>query len=225
MIEKLGKFRVTLMIADLCLLIISTILFVRGKDLINVIPLYISMVVVLLNTQASRYGVLLGGFNAILYALIYFIFGLYSQTLYALLFSFPMQIITFCRWSKRPYGDSTVFKRLTRKQWFGVAIMFGVVYAAMAVVFTKLGSDFVLLDNFLTLVGILSTALMMLSYIDYTYLYPLSAFVGLFLGLLMALEHPERTPWLVHSCYNAVCSLLTFSKVRKLYQEQQEGRE
>ena len=48
---------------------------VFGQDFVRMIPLYVSLFVMLLNSRANRLGLLLGSINSILYALIYYYYG------------------------------------------------------------------------------------------------------------------------------------------------------
>ena len=77
-----------------------------------------------LQTRMSRYAPLMGGINSILYTVVYFSCGLYSSAAYFLLAFCPLQLITFFRWSKRPHGDSMVFRKLTGKQRLWVTLAF-----------------------------------------------------------------------------------------------------
>lgn len=61
----------------------------------RILPLYVSLVVMLLQTNANRMCFLVGGINSVFYAAVYFSLGLYASSLYWLLFSCPIQIITF----------------------------------------------------------------------------------------------------------------------------------
>ena len=45
----------------------------------RMIPLYVSLVVGMLQSRANRYANLIGGINALLYAVVYFYFGLYAS--------------------------------------------------------------------------------------------------------------------------------------------------
>ena len=94
----------------LCLMAVTAVLItVTGiifrQSFIRILPLYVSLLVGLLQSRANRYASLLGGLNSILYTLVYIYLGLYASAGYALLFSFPLQIVTFILWSRRKRGS------------------------------------------------------------------------------------------------------------------------
>jgi len=74
---------------------------VFGQSALRILPLYISLVIGLLQSRVSRIAPLIGGINALLYAAVYLYYGLYASALYAVLVSCPMQIATFFSWRKR----------------------------------------------------------------------------------------------------------------------------
>ena len=90
--------------------------FYCKQPLLRTLPLYISLVVGFLQSRVNRYAPLIGGFNSLLYAYVYYYFGLMAMAAYALLFSCPLQLITFLQWHKRAYKHSTVFRCMTTKQ-------------------------------------------------------------------------------------------------------------
>lgn len=59
------------------------------QNFFRILPLYVSLFVMILSAQVNRYAFLLGGLNLILYAAVYFVYGLYGMAAYALLVSFP----------------------------------------------------------------------------------------------------------------------------------------
>ena len=61
---------------------------------------------------------LLGSINSLLYTVVYFHYNLYASALSALLFSFPMQMITIIRWNKNKWESSTVLKKLSWNKRF-----------------------------------------------------------------------------------------------------------
>ena len=52
---------------------------------LRILPLYISLVISLLQSRVNRYASLLGGFNSLLYALVYVYYELYGSAVYAVL--------------------------------------------------------------------------------------------------------------------------------------------
>ena len=110
------------------------------QNFLHVLPLYISVLVMLLQSFANRYAFLLGAANSLLYAGVYAVFGLYAMALYALLVSCPLQIATFVRWSRRRYGSSTYLKKLSLRQLAVLATALGAVWLLLYGLFSALGS-------------------------------------------------------------------------------------
>ena len=80
------------------------------QNFLRILPLYNSLIIALLQSRVNRYSNLLGSINSILYAAVYFYYGLLASAFQALLFSFPMQLITFIRWNKNKWEKSTVLR-------------------------------------------------------------------------------------------------------------------
>ena len=172
------------------------------QNFFRILPLYVSLFVMILSAQVNRYAFLLGGLNSILYAAVYFAYGLYGMAAYALLVSFPIQIVSFLRWKKHAYRSSVELKKLTGKQ---------------------AGAAYVLLDNTVTLFGICISFLQMFAFLEYTYLMIPSGLVTLALSIRMLPEHPEQIAYLIYSIYSLICVTVQLVNARKLYRLQQGG--
>ena len=190
------------------------------QSVLRILPLYISLIIGALQSRANRYAPLLGGFNSILYMIVYLYLGLYASAGYALLFSCPIQLVTFVRWSRRKYGTSTQFRRLNTKQRILVAVGFLLSFAVLLLVLRAAGSSHQILDNLSTLLGILISFLTMFACIEYAYLMLPSGIVSMILNLATMQEHPEQITYLIFSFYSMVCVTQGFFRVRRLYQEQ-----
>lgn len=192
--------------------------------LIQLLPLYVSLIIMLLQTKANRFGYLLGAGNSVLYAVSYFTMQLYSSALYALLISATLQAVTFIRWSKKAYGHSTELCRLTNKQrllWLigGVAAWL-TLYAA----FFLLGSPYLLLDNTVTIIGIAGTIFSMLALIEFPFLQMTSSVISCVLYIVMLKDDPSRITYLIYTVYSLVCCSMSAVYMSKLYKKQQEEK-
>ena len=89
-----------------------------------------------------------------------------------------------------------------------------------------------LLDSMTTLFGILITVLTMLSYVEYSYLNPISVAVGLVMNFLLAFEigngaialsegGEKKIHIIIFSIYSLICVTRGFFRIKKLYKEQQ----
>ncbi|MBE6597276.1 MAG: nicotinamide mononucleotide transporter [Ruminococcaceae bacterium] len=210
---------------SLCLMIITAALItvtgvVYHQRVIRILPLYISLVIGLLQSRASRFAPLLGGFNSILYMIVYLNLGLYASAGYALLFSFPIQIITFVRWSRQKYKDSTQFRAMTCRQRIATAVISGVAIAVLCLILDWIGSNYSVLDSLSSLLGILVSILTMLAFIEYTWLMLPSGLIGIALNFATMQDHPEQITYLIFAIYSLICVTIGFFRVRKLYAEQ-----
>ena len=216
-------------LGSLILILITAILItwmgiLKAQPIFRILPLYVSLIIGMLQAKANRYASLLGGFNSILYAVVYFSFSLYASAGYAILVSFPFQIATFLRWNKRAYKHSTEFRRMTAKQIVFFSLAFLVSFALLYWATTLAGSNYRLLDNASTLFGIAVSILTLLSFREYTYLMLVSGVLNILLNLVMIKEHPEQITYFIFSVYSLICILRQFFSVRKLYNEQKKGK-
>lgn len=191
---------------------------------IQLLPLYISLVIMLLQTKANRFAYLLGAGNAVLYAISYFTMKLYASALYALLVSALLQVITFIRWNKKAYGNSTELCRLTNKQrllWLmGGLAAWLVLYLA----FSLFGSPYLLLDNSVTIMGIAATIFGMLALIEFQFLQLASNAISCVLYIVMLRDDPSLITYLIYTVYSLVCCAMSAVYMSKLYKKQQEEK-
>ena len=213
--------RLVLMAITAILITVTGIVF--HQSAFRILPLYISLVIAFLQSRANRFAPLLGGFNSILYAVVYLYLGLYASGAYALLFSCPLQLLTFARWSRSKYKESTTFRALTIKQRLLTAVGFCGLYLILCTVLHFAGSDYSLLDSLTTLLGILISILTMFAFIEYTWLMLPSGVVGICLDLSVSVNHPEQITYVIYACYSLICVTIGFFRVRQLYAEQQKS--
>lgn len=209
----------------LCLMGITAVLItvtgiVFRQSVIRILPLYISLVIGLLQSRANRFAPLLGGFNSLLYMIVYLYLGLYASAGYALLFSCPVQLLTFVRWSRQKYKDSTQFRAMSWKWRTVVAVGYGAAVTVLCLALNALGSDYSLLDSLSSLLGILVSILTMLAFVEYTWLMLPSAVIGICLDFSVMQAHPEQITYVIYAFYSLICVTIGFFRVRKLYAEQ-----
>ena len=191
------------------------------QSFFRILPLYVSLVIGLLQSRMIRYASLMGGVNSILYALVYAHYHLYASAAYALLVSCPIQIVTFIRWSRKPWGNSTVFRKLTAKQRIVTGAVFTGLLVGMGFILPRLGGEHTFLDSAVTLLGILTSVLTMLSYKEYALLMVAGGVLSSALYVVMLPEHPEQATYLIFNLYSLVCCTLASFRIGKLYAEQQ----
>ena len=223
-VEVFKKNKLSMILMAITALLITASAIIFRPDPIMVAPYYISLIIGALQASANRYAPLIGGFNSILYAVVYYYLGLNGNALYALLISFPIQIVTFIRWQRNKYGSSTVFKKMT---WLGraiTAVIFVLSVIGFRLVLVKLGGTQQLFDSMTTLFGILISVLTMLSYVEYTVLSPINVAVGLvmYVNMVFTAGGGSKAHILIFSFYSLICVTRGFFRTSKLYREQQK---
>lgn len=218
--SKADLFQLVLLVVTAALITATGIIF--RQSFIRILPLYNSLVVMLLVARVNRYAYLVGACNALLYGYIYFSFKLYASMVYAVCISSPIQLASFILWGKKPWGRSTILKRLTGKQRSLVGVGFVMAWAAVMALLSLLGSSYQVLDTTITLVGILASVLTMLAYVEYAYLVFPSTILSIVLYALMLQENPAQITYLIYTVYCLICQLTSLQRVRKLYRLQQK---
>ena len=193
------------------------------QPFIQVLPLYVSLVVQALNSRANRYTTLLGACNCFLYGYAYYVLDLYGSLAFTMLVSCPLQLVTFIRWSKRPYQSSTVFRQLGKKRFLILSGIFVLAWLVFYIVLQALDSSYIILDNTSSLLGIIATILTMLSFVEYTIISLVQVILATVLYAIMLPTTPSILVHLVFSIYTIVCIGNACVHVRKLYNEQQQA--
>ena len=205
-------------------IIITTTLIIFAKtpmDVISALPLYISLFVMFLQAKVNRYTFILGGLNSVFYAAIYFSFKLYGMAAYALLVSFPLQIITFIRWNKNSYEKATVFKSFGLKKSLFIVASVAAVWVICYIVLSFFDSSYLILDNTVTILSILSCIICMLSYVEHVFL---TLFCSLLLAILylnLLIDNPAQSTYFIFNLYSITCSVVSAKNTLRLYRKQQ----
>lgn len=218
--NKEKAFDITLVGTTAVLITICSLIF--RENVFVVIPLYVSLFVWFLQSKANKYAFLLGGLNSIFYAAVDLFNGLYALAVSDILVSCTLQVITFINWNRHSYGkNSTIFKRLSVKQIIFIVSSGIIAWCCLYLILSFFKSGYMLFDNTLTLVGLVSTILCALSYIEYTYLQRLTLAINLIMYATMFVEKPIMITYFIFNIYAFICSARSFIKMKKLYREQQ----
>lgn len=195
--------------------------FYFNQSFLRILPLYISLVIGMLQSRVNRYASLIGSLNSLLYGVVYFYYGLYGSLFSAVLFSFPIQLLTFLRWNKNKWEHSTVLRRLTAKQ--RILLCAGCVFSlfAMWIILPLIGSQYVFLDSITNMLGIVIYFLTMFAFFEYTFLMIINGIIGIALYIQMLGESPEMTTYLIFSVYSFICIVIAFFQAKKIYNSQQ----
>ncbi len=191
------------------------------QSFLRILPLYISLIIGMLQSRVNRYANLLGSINSLLYGAVYIYYNLYGSAFSALLFSFPIQLLTFIRWNKNKWEHSTVLRKLSKKQRILTLAGFAVALIAMWIILPLIGSQYVFLDSVTNLLGILIYFLTMFAFVEYTFLMVINGVIGTALYITMLGDTPEMTTYLIYSVYSFICIVFAFFQAKKLYNSQQ----
>ncbi len=223
--EKIDAKTIIIFILMACTAVGITASGIYNKqNFIEIMPLYVSLVIALLQSKVNRFASLLGSLNSIVYAVVYFGFSIYGAALSALFFSFPIQLITFIRWNKNKSGSSTVLRKLGAKRMTVLSLGCAAALGALWIILPLVGSDYVYLDGVTTLLGILIYFLTMFAYIEYPIFMVVNGLFNIALNAQMARDNSNVLPHLIFAVYSLVCIVFAAFEARKLYNSQQKEK-
>ena len=192
------------------------------QEFFLMIPLFVSLFVMAFQSEANRVGALIGSINSLIYTVAYVYMGVYASAASAILFSFPVQLMTFFRWKKNAYKKTAVFRKMSTKMRVVSTLAFLVVWAVASVVCMQLDYEYAVLDSCLFLFGLVTPFLTMLAFIEYTYLLIIQSVLGVFLNIQMVMNDYKETTYLIYGVYALYCVVCAFINVHKFYKEQQK---
>jgi nicotinamide riboside transporter PnuC len=166
----------------------------------------------------------MGSMNSLLYAAVYAYYSLYASAFSALLFSCPIQMLTFIRWNKNKWEHSTKLRKLSEKQRIRLSVGYVVALGVLWVVLPLIGSQYVFLDSVTNLLGIVIYFLTMFAYVEYTFLMIINGIIGIALYITMLEATPETITYLIFSVYSFICVVFAFFEAKKLHANQQNEK-
>ncbi len=197
------------------LILVTGIIF--QQNWLKILPLFISLIIMALSARVNRYAFLLGSLNSLLYCYYYYSVGLMSTLLYAILVSFPLQLISFFTWQKKSKGSITELKKM--KAW-QMVICVASILLGWAILFVTVSlikdASYSLLDTVTTILGISITILTMLRFSEYTLLQILNGIITIIMHISIFLNgHPENITYIVFSIYSFICVILAIIRMHK----------
>lgn len=198
---------------------------VYGCPVYRIIPLCVSLVVMILQTRANRMSFLLGGVNALYYAVVYFSLKLYGMSLYSLLVACPLQIVTWLRWRKNAYAQATVLRRLTGKQRLRWTAGLTGAWMGLYLVLDAFGSGYLILDNTISIISTAGNLGSVLSLIEFPFAQILAHVLNITLYVQMVQQEPAQWPFLIFFTYALICSSISAWYMHKLYRKQRREAE
>ncbi len=219
-----------LALVSITLVLITSFSIIYSEPVFKVLPLYVSVAVMIMQTGGNRYALLLGSLNSVVYAIVYFfIVKIPAAGISSLAISFPLQLIGFINWSRKPYGNSTVFKKMGKKEWLISPVIYAILWGIFWVLTVELPifeSDFPLLDVTTSAFGTYVTILQLLSYIEFPYLNLINCLLSAYLAIeIMVSGTPGHATYVTQSIYNIICVVITAISITKLYNEQHKKGE
>ena len=178
--------------------LITAAAIIFKQSFLRIIPLYISLIVMALQSSVSRYAGLLGGINSIIYAAVYIYYRLYGAALQAVLLSFPMQILAFIHWGKNIENKVVKFRALTVKQRIFVILLLIVLQLILFNLLSLTDTKYAFLDSLMTLVGTLTLFLTYFPFIEYAFCNAFTSICSIILYIIMLKETPEQATYLIY---------------------------
>lgn len=202
-----------LAILTFCCMAALTVYF--KLNILEVLPLFISIVVLFLQTRVSRFAFLLGAINSVLYAAVFVHMTLYSQAAYSFLISFPFQIVTFLNWRKHTQKGVTEVRSFTAKGRILLISAMAALWLVLYAIFASLGSEYLVWDNTISVIGIVSTILGVLRYSEMALLSIPGRCCEVWLYGAMVMADPSKLVWLIYAVYCLICVIVTFFKMNR----------
>ena len=191
---------------------------VWGRDYLKLAPLYVSLSVMLFQSEAKRIAPLIGAVNSILY-------GLYASAVSDILFSCTLQFATFILWTKRKDGSTTIFRKMTVKNRLLILLAVITVYSVTLIVNLNVGATLPYLDAYQLVGNFATQILMMFAFLEYTAFSVFGCMITILLNVFMLGSNPDRAPYLVFSIYSLICSVRGAYSVSKIYKSQNSKKE
>ena len=217
------KFVVALMLVTAVLITVTGIYY--GQSFIRMLPLYLSLVAMYMQSEVNRFAPLLAGICSFLYAIVYIYYGLYALAIYAVVLCGPLQIVTFFRWKKRAYGQSVMLRRMSWKARILNLATFCAAWFVLYIIMRALGSSYTVFDNLSSLLGGWTTFLTIFAFVEYIWVTILSVLCNIVLYSSMLADAPEQITYLIYTVYTLICSCLAVKKAKKLWKEQNSCQE
>lgn len=213
---KENKFLSILMSVTFVLILTTGIYF--KQDALKMFPLFVSLVIMLLSANVNRYALLLGSINSLIYCYYYYTTQLYSTLAYAILISFPLQLIAFINWHKNSEGSITELKKMTKKQILMTTALCVISWILLYVIFSIFASPYIIIENSATLLGVLITVLTMLRFSEYATLQLLNGFINVVLNISIMMNGDlTNITYLIFSVYSYICLIMAFIRMHKTH--------
>jgi len=209
-----------LMTATLVLMIVFSIQ--KQTPVIKLIPCCISIVVQFFNSSANRYAKLIGGCNCILYSIGYMMDGLWGSFLNAILISSTIQFITFARWNKNKYKQSTIYRSFSFTNKMLVYLLTIMVSIGSIAVFRIIpNSNLPICNGILFGISLSSLILIIFGYVEGMKIGVLNCIISLGMYVYITIyQDPGDIHYIFIDTYNLIMTSMCLMTWLKLYKEQ-----
>ncbi|MBQ9692776.1 MAG: nicotinamide mononucleotide transporter [Clostridia bacterium] len=193
--------------------------------LFKLLPTLISPVVLVLTAHANRYGFLLGGFNSLLYAVTFFMEGLFFSLFTAVAVSFPVQVFSFFHWSRNRKDEKSEEVALKTFGVKGNALMILAMAAVWAVCYFLIGDliasqNYKLFDTIGFVTGMACTFIAAFRYVESMYINVICVTCSVLTWVSITLKDPSSVNYLINSLYSLYTVIQASYIWTKLYVKQ-----
>lgn len=215
------------LLETLPLIITAITLIVLGivlkQKFIKLLPTLVSLIVYVLIARVNRFAFLVGGLNSIIYAIGYYIEGVYASMASALIYSFPFQIASFILWNKNKTKDNEVkVRRMNLKITIIVIISSIAIWISGYFIYGAVGSKSLILDNTLFVLGLVITILQMFRFMESSFLSPISNVMNITMWIILSVENIANITYVIYLIFALYCQIRSLIKWIYLYKQQKQ---
>ena len=190
----------------LAAILIIVFAVINKQSFIKTLPTLVSLCVQLLMVRANRYAFLIGGTNALLYAIAPWSEGLYFSVISCTCISAPIQYMSFFIWNKKQNRKSVKNTELKILGFGKCLLVMAATFAVWVPCYLLLRPFFngalAIFDSLAFVLGIATSLLAAFRYVDSQYINILGCMVGITTWTIVCISAPNNLNYLVISCYN-----------------------
>ena len=118
-------------------------------------------------------------------------------------------------WSKHTTDGNTEIKKLSTKMRIYLGVGMLTFWVVLYIVFKAFGSEYILIDNGITIFGMVGIILSMLRFREYTIFSIISNLLSIVTFLMMLEENPAQIIWIIQSIQGIICTFIAQYNIRK----------
>lgn len=202
--------------------LITVFAIITKQKFIKILPCYITLIVNLFDSKVNRIAKLIGATNCLIYSIGYFQDGLLGNAMSALLYSMPIQLITFYMWRKNKYKMGVIVRSYTAPRRFNVFVIALAITVASIGIFTKFpSSNYGVIQGILFALGFVYSMLMMFGYIEGAIIAVPSSMLSLGLYIYISIhDNPASITYVVIGTYTLIRLIIGLINWSRMYKEQ-----